>query len=55
MAFITFPLTLIAGIFGMNAEYMPFVGQDQDFFIILGLMVVTVFIMFTYFKFKKWM
>ena len=55
VAFITFPLTLIAGIFGMNAEYMPFVGQDQDFFIILGLMVVTVFIMFTYFKFKKWM
>ncbi|MCK5592389.1 MAG: magnesium transporter CorA family protein [Candidatus Pacebacteria bacterium] len=55
VAFITFPLTLIAGIFGMNAEYMPFVGQEKDFFIILGLMVVTVFIMFSYFKFKKWM
>ena len=55
VAFITFPLTLIAGIFGMNAKYMPFVVHDKDFFIILGLMVVTVFIMFAYFKFKKWM
>ena len=55
VAFITFPLTLIAGIFGMNAEYIPFIGHEKDFFIILGLMVVTVLMMFTFFKFKKWM
>ncbi len=55
VAFITFPLTLIAGIFGMNAEFMPFVNDSNGFWFILGIMLMTGIIMFVYFKFKKWM
>lgn len=55
MAFLTFPLALIAGIFGMNTKVMPIVGVAHDFWIIVGSMAVAVAVMFIYFKFKKWM
>ena len=55
MAFMAFPLTLIAGVFGMNVEFMPFVENEYGFWIIFGIMLIAVLIMFTYFKFKKWM
>ncbi|MCK5027209.1 MAG: magnesium transporter CorA family protein [Candidatus Pacebacteria bacterium] len=54
IAFITFPLTLIAGVFGMNTVLTPIVGVPYDFWIILGIMGVTTFSMFAFFKFKKW-
>jgi len=54
VAFITFPLALIAGIFGMNAIHMPIVGYANDFWIILGIMLVTSLAMFAYFRYKKW-
>lgn len=54
MSFVIFPLSLIAGIFGMNAKYMPIAGTDFDFYKILILMgFITVFL-FTYFRIKKW-
>lgn len=55
IAFLTFPLTLIAGIFGMNTVLMPVVGTEHDFWVIIGLMVATSFSMFAYFKHKNWM
>lgn len=51
---ILLPLTLLASIFGMNAEGMPFVGRPNGFWIILGSMLVGTVIMFSYFKWKKW-
>lgn len=54
MAFITFPLSLIAGIFGMNTENMPIIGSSSDFWIIMGIMTVTTFFMFMFFRFLKW-
>lgn len=54
MAFVTFPLSLIAGIFGMNTEHMPIVGRADDFEIIVGMMLVLTGIMFLFFRFKKW-
>lgn len=54
MAFVTFPLALIAGIFGMNAEHIPIVGHGNDFWIILGIMLVISIAMFAYFRYKKW-
>jgi len=54
MAFITFPLSLIAGIFGMNAHEMPIVGGAGDFWIIMGIMAVATFFMFMFFRFLKW-
>lgn len=51
---IVFPLTLLAAIFGMNTTYLPFVGDSNDFWIILGAMIVGAGIMLAFFKQKKW-
>lgn len=55
MAFITFPLTLIAAIFGMNAKNIPFIGQTYDFWIILTLMAGLLLFMLSFFKIKRWL
>jgi magnesium transporter len=53
-AVIVFPLTLLASIFGMNTQYLPFVGHEYDFWIIFGFMLVATFAMLVFFKRKKW-
>ncbi len=55
MAFVTFPLSLIASIFGMNTEYMPFIGNQYDFWIVIGIMFVLTSIFFFFFKKNKWL
>lgn len=57
MAFVTLPLTLMAGIFGMNTktEFTPIVGLDQGFWFIIILMVLAALGMFSFFKYKKWL
>ncbi len=54
MAFVTFPLTLISSIMGMNTDYLPIVGIRGDFWIVIGLMIVLAGFFFTFFKSKKW-
>ncbi|HMA79149.1 MAG TPA: magnesium transporter CorA family protein [Candidatus Paceibacterota bacterium] len=55
VAFTTFPLTLFASIFGMNAVNMPFIGESYDFWIIVSMMLVVSIGFFAYFKYKRWM
>ncbi len=53
---VVFPLTLLAAIFGMNTiEGMPFVNSPYGFWYIIGIMVMGMFVMFGYFKKKKWL
>lgn len=54
MAFITFPLTLISSMFGMNVESSPIIGNNGDFWIIVGIMVSAAFAFFLFFKHKGW-
>lgn len=54
LAFITFPLTLFTSMFGMNTATTPIVGQENDFWIILGIMAVVSIVFFGYFKYKRW-
>lgn len=54
-AVIVIPLTLLAAIFGMNAKYMPFVDGRYGFWVILGLMAVSVVAMVVYFRKKGWL
>ena len=54
IAFITFPLTLLSSIFGMNTKYIPIVGLPGDFWIIIGIMILATVLMFYFFKKKKW-
>ncbi|MDO8561625.1 MAG: CorA family divalent cation transporter [bacterium] len=55
MALFTFPLTLIATVLGMGTKYNPIVGQPNDFWIIVSIITTFAFLMFWYFKHKKWL
>lgn len=48
------PLTFIVGVYGMNFENMPELKSENGYFIILGIMFITVVGMVWYFKKKKW-
>lgn len=54
MAFVTFPLSLLSSIFGMNTISAPIVGEKGDFWIIIAIMLVAMACFFSYFKHKKW-
>lgn len=49
------PLTFIAGIYGMNFEYIPFLKYRYAYFILWGIMTVIAIIMLLFFKRKKWL
>ncbi len=55
MAFVTFPLTLVSSIFGMNTDMLPLVGLPHDFWIIIGIMIALALSFFTFFRIKKWL
>ena len=55
MAFTALPLTLIASIFGMNADPMPLVHEEHGFSAILGLMLAAGLALYAFFRFKKWL
>jgi len=55
IATIFIPLTFIAGIYGMNFEYMPELGWKNGYFYALGTMGVVFIGMLFYFKKKKWL
>ncbi len=55
LAFVTFPLSLVASIFGMNTINTPFVGSNYDFWIVIGLMACATFFMFLFFRHKRWL
>jgi len=54
ITFIIYPLSLITGVFGMNAVFMPFVEGENGFYVIIGLMFLTMITIFSFFKHKKW-
>lgn len=55
LSFITFPAMLIATILQINTVHNPILGLPNDFWIIVGLVALTVFIMWLYFKTRKWL
>jgi magnesium transporter len=55
MAFVTFPLSLVASIFGMNTVFLPFVGQKYDFWMVMGIMAALTISFFIFFKRNKWL
>ncbi len=55
MASIFIPLTFIAGIYGMNFEYMPELTWRHGYFAVLGLMGLIFIALLFYFKRKGWL
>jgi magnesium transporter len=53
-AAIFIPLTFMAGVYGMNFEYMPELRWKYGYFVLLGLMAFVGFGMLFFFKKKKW-
>jgi Mg2+ and Co2+ transporter CorA len=49
------PLSLIAGIFGMNFEYMPELKYHYSYFIVLGGMITLAVVLLVLFKIKRWL
>lgn len=54
-AAIFIPLTFIAGIYGMNFQYMPELAWQYGYFIILFIMFLTGLSLIIFFKKKNWM
>jgi magnesium transporter len=48
------PLTFIAGIYGMNFEFMPELGWKYGYLGVWIIMITVVFIMLFFFRKKKW-
>jgi magnesium transporter len=55
IATIFIPLTFIAGVYGMNFEYMPELKYKYSYFILWGVMVLTFAVMLLLFKRRKWL
>jgi magnesium transporter len=49
------PLTLIAGIYGMNFEAIPGLKEDWGFPVSLGLMAFAAVAAIGYFRYKRWL
>ena len=54
IATIFIPLTFIAGIYGMNFEYMPELGYKWGYYGVWVVMLAVAVVMVLYFKKKKW-
>ena len=55
LSFITFPAMLIATILQINTAHNPILGLPNDFWIIVGFVALTVFVMWLYFKTRQWL
>lgn len=49
------PLTFVAGLYGMNFEYIPELGFEGGYFVVLGFMAVTAIIQLMLFRRKGWL
>lgn len=53
-AVVFMPLTLLAGIYGMNFEYMPELGFHYAYFLVLGMMLGITGGLLVLFRYLKW-
>jgi magnesium transporter len=55
IATIFIPLTFVAGIYGMNFDYMPELYWRYGYVSVMAFMFVAAMLMLVYFKRKKWL
>ncbi|MHA7058760.1 magnesium/cobalt transporter CorA [Aquimarina sp. M1] len=55
IASIFIPLTFLAGMYGMNFEYIPELKFKYGYFVLWGIMILIFFGLLYYFKRKKWL
>ena len=54
-ATIFIPLTFVAGLYGMNFEFMPELKWKYSYFILIGVMVVIAVVMLRFFRKRGWL
>ncbi|XUX00964.1 MAG: magnesium/cobalt transporter CorA [Dehalogenimonas sp.] len=54
IATIFIPLTFIAGVYGMNFDFMPELRWHWGYFIVLGIMAIAAINLLLFFRRKKW-
>jgi len=54
IATIFIPLTFVAGVYGMNFEYMPELSWKYGYFAIWGVMISIAAVMILYFRKRQW-
>jgi magnesium transporter len=55
IATIFIPLTFIAGVYGMNFQFMPELGWKWGYFAVWAVFVSVVFLMVVFFRKRKWL
>ena len=55
IATIFIPLTFIAGVYGMNFEYIPELSWKYSYFVLWGIMILIFLLMLYYFRKKRWL
>lgn len=55
MTFMMLPLSLLAGLFGMNTRFTPLIGTPGDFWVIITAMLLLAGFVFFYVKSKQWL
>jgi magnesium transporter len=55
ISFITFPLALVVDLFGLGAEGTPLLDHPYSFGIIFGSVLGMAFLMFMFFRYKRWL
>jgi magnesium transporter len=53
-AIVFLPPTLIAGIYGMNFDYLPELKWHFGYFMALGAMLASAILPWAYFKWRRW-
>jgi magnesium transporter len=48
------PLTFIVGVYGTNFDNLPELHWQNGYFIMWAVMVIVAFVMFLFFRNKKW-
>ena len=48
------PLSFYTGLWGMNFDDVPLISDDNGFWVFAGLTIITIGVMFAYFKRNKW-
>ncbi|MDI9632528.1 MAG: magnesium/cobalt transporter CorA [Methanolinea sp.] len=54
IATIFIPLTFVAGVYGMNFEYMPELTWEYGYFAVWGVMILIAVTMLAYFRKRQW-
>jgi magnesium transporter len=55
LTFVIFPLSVIASLFGISSKYIPFMNSPYGFYVVLGMMAISVTLFLFYFFYKKWL